>query len=96
MDAETAIAAQIEPRLVDILGQHVANTLLTRATLCYVTTIGIELKRYAAFIHSICSDARLIQVWGSEGTRQQEKDWLALLGPLSQVEESDLQEGENL
>ena len=83
MDTETAIQTQIEPRLVEAFDRHVANALLTRATLCYVTTMGTETKRYAAFVRSICSDTRLIQKWGSEGARQQEKDWLALFVSVS-------------
>ena len=90
MDTETAIQTQIEPRLVEAFGPHVANTLLTRATLCHVTAVGTEPKRYAAFVRSICSDARLIQEWGSEAVRQQAKDWRALLVSLSPVEESEL------
>jgi hypothetical protein len=83
VDTETAIQTQIEPRLVEAFGPHVANTLLTQATLCYVTTMGTEPKRYAAFVRSICSDTRLIQAWGSEAARQQEKDWQALLASVS-------------
>jgi hypothetical protein len=95
VDTETAIHTQIEPRLVEVLGRPLANALLTHATLCYVTAVGGEAKRYAAFVHSICSDERLARAWGSDGVRQQEKDWLALLGALAQVEESDIQKGDD-
>jgi hypothetical protein len=86
VDAETAIQTRIEPMLVDDFGRHVANSLLTRATLCYVTTAGTEPKRYAAFVGSICSDERLVQAWGPERAREQANGWLALLGPASRVE----------
>jgi hypothetical protein len=86
VDAETAIQTRIEPVLVDAFGRYVANSLLTRATLSYVTTTGTEPKRYAAFVGSVCSDERLIQAWGSERALKQENDWLALLGIVSRVQ----------
>ena len=86
MDAETAIQTRIEPVLVDVFGRHVANSLLTRATLCYVTTAGTGPKRYAAFVDSVCSDERLVRAWGPERAREQANDWLALLRPASRVE----------
>jgi hypothetical protein len=90
VDTETAIQTQIEPRLVGALGRSVANALLTQATLCYVTTMGTESKRYEAFVHSLFSDERLIEVWGLEGARERGNTWLELLGSLSEVEESKL------
>ena len=83
MDTETAIRTQIEPKLVEALGQLGANALLTRATLSYVTTLGNESKRYAAFVRTICADEHLIEVWGPERVLWQEKDWQMLSSSLS-------------
>ena len=85
MDTETVIRSQIEPKLIDAFGRQVANSLLTRATLCYVTAQGDEKGRYGAFVHAICSDARLVQSWGTADALEQEKAWQALLsvGPRS-------------
>ena len=80
MDTETAIKTQIEHTLVDAFGRQVANSLLTRATLCYVTAQGGEESRYEAFVHSICSDARTVRAWGTARAADKEKVWRALYG----------------
>ena len=56
MDTEGIIGLRIEPRLVSTLGLEMANSVLTRATIGYVTTEGSDRKRYEVFVHSICSD----------------------------------------
>ena len=80
MDAETAIETTIEPQLIDALGRQVANSLLTRATLCYVTIRGDDRKRFEAFVNEICSDDRLISLWGEPAAAKQEEKWIALFG----------------
>jgi hypothetical protein len=79
-DTETIIEAQIEPKLVDAFGLQVANSLLTRATLCYVAVDGDEKQRYAAFVRSICSDERVVDAWGAVEAAGQEQAWRNLIG----------------
>jgi hypothetical protein len=81
VDTETAIKTQIEPKLIDAFGRQVANSLLTRATLRYVTAQGGEESRYGAFVHAICTDTRLTQAWGTTSAAEQQETWRALLGP---------------
>lgn len=81
MDTETAIKTQVEPKLIEAFGRHGANSLLTRATLCYVTAEGSEKNRYEAFVHSICSAARIVRAWGTTSAAEQENVWRALYGP---------------
>ena len=78
MDVETAVETTIEPQLVDALGRQVANSLLTRATLSYVTIRGDEKKRFEAFVNEICSDDRLINLWGEPAAAKQQEEWIAL------------------
>ena len=78
VDTETAIDSTIEPKLIEAFGLHVASSLLTRATLCYVLAGGTEPKRYEAFVHSICSDARVVHAWGASGASEQEREWTRL------------------
>ena len=97
MDTETAIKTQIEPKLIASFGRQVANSLLTQATLCYVTAQGGEKSRYEAFVHSICSDARIVRAWGTTSAAEQENVWRALGGPephwdgSSKSQEGDVQ-----
>ena len=94
MDTETAIQSQIEPKLIDAFGRQLANSLLTRATLCYVTAHGGEETRYEAFVHAICSDERLVQSWGTSEAAEQEKSWRALIGPEPRSDNSEPEEGD--
>ena len=88
MDSEKAIETEIEPQLVEDFGQEVANLLLTRATLCYATMIAGERQRFEAFVHSICTDGRVIEVWGQETAAVQGKRWRALIGLESVLEDA--------
>jgi hypothetical protein len=83
MDTETAIETRIERRLVDAFGGRVANSLLTLATVCYATTSGDARERYEAFVHSICSDDRVVSAWGEQGVARQKEEWEALVTGLS-------------
>jgi len=81
VDTETVIKNWIEPKLIGAFGRQVANSLLTRATLCYVTAQGGEKSRYEAFVRSICSDPRVVRAWGTTSAVEQENVWRALYGP---------------
>ena len=79
MDAETAIETRIKPQLIGAFGRQVVNSLLTHATLAYVTTDGSEEERFEAFIDSICSDDRVVSTWGERGVARQKEEWEALV-----------------
>jgi hypothetical protein len=83
MDTEAIIQNYIEPILVDTLGFQVANAVLTRATICYVSADGDEEQRYRALVHSICSDERFFDAWGAAEAVGQEKAWLDLMARIS-------------
>jgi hypothetical protein len=79
VDTETAIKTQIEPKLIHVFGLQMANSMLTRATLCYVLADGGEKRRYGVFVHSICSDDRAVQMWGAAEAAEQERVWRDLI-----------------
>jgi hypothetical protein len=79
MDVEKAIATDIEPRLRDVFGLSSTRSLLTMATLAYVTTVGGKIQRYRAFVDSICSDERVIDKWGEAAAANQAKEWKDLV-----------------
>lgn len=87
MDPEEAIETKIQPTLSDTLGPTVAKSLLTRATLAYVTAVGGKAQRYRVLVDSICSDERVIQTWGEVGAAKQANQWknLVTLEPQSVV-----------
>ncbi len=75
MDVEDIINATIGPELVEALGRQTANALVTQATLVYVSTDGPEQTKFEAFVQSICSDPRVIAVWGETGACERIEDW---------------------
>jgi hypothetical protein len=81
VDVETAIETQIEPTLKAEFGHQLSNALLTRATLCFVTSEAEESKRYEAFVHTICSDEQVVSLWGETGAAERKEEWKALIRP---------------
>jgi methylenetetrahydrofolate dehydrogenase (NADP+)/methenyltetrahydrofolate cyclohydrolase len=79
MDIETIIGAQIKPQLIETFGRQTANSLLTRATLAYVSTDGTEPERFEVFVKSISSDQRVLDTWGKQGTAERVEDWYLIL-----------------
>jgi hypothetical protein len=87
VDTERAIEAHIEPKLLGAFGRQVTNALLTGATLRYVIAEGAEENRFAVLVHTLCSDERVISVWGAKGAAEQEEAWKALIASESQIQE---------
>ena len=89
MDVETAIDSKIKPQLIEAFGRQIANSLLTRATLCYVSTTGSEVERYQAFVRSICSDERVSQALGKQAFAEQIEEWKTMLETAPSSADSD-------
>ncbi len=81
MDIEATIDAKIRPRLIEALGRQVANALLTKATLAYVSTDGSEGERIEAFVDAIRSDERVAGAWSEEMVATHVDEWISLLKP---------------
>jgi methylenetetrahydrofolate dehydrogenase (NADP+)/methenyltetrahydrofolate cyclohydrolase len=79
MDIEAIIDAKIKPQLIEAFGRQTANSLVTQATLAYVSTDGIEQERFEVFVQTICSDPRVLEVWGKRGAAERVEDWHLIL-----------------
>ena len=79
MKIEKIIDNTIKPQLIEAFGRQIANSLLTRATLSYVSTDGSEKERYETLLYSICSDKRVTDTWGKHTAAEQMKEWKNLL-----------------
>ena len=79
MDIKTIIDTQIKPQLIETFGRQTANSLLTRATLAYVSTDGTESERFEVFVKTISSDQRVLDTWGKQGTAERVEDWHLIL-----------------
>jgi methylenetetrahydrofolate dehydrogenase (NADP+)/methenyltetrahydrofolate cyclohydrolase len=83
VDLETIIDSTIRPQLIEAFGRQTANSLLTQATLSFVSTDADEQERFEAFVQTICSDERVLSVWGETGAAERIDDWnLALQDAL--------------
>jgi hypothetical protein len=79
MDMEEAIRTKIEPQLAESLGLSTTRSLLTMATLAYLTTVGGKTQRYRAFVDSVCSDERVTQEWGTAAAARKAEEWQNLV-----------------
>lgn len=87
MDVEEAIQTKIEPHLEQSFGLSTTRSLLTMATLAYLTTVGGKTLRYRAFVDYLCSDERVTEEWGTTDAAQKAEEWkdLVPLRPESPV-----------
>jgi methylenetetrahydrofolate dehydrogenase (NADP+)/methenyltetrahydrofolate cyclohydrolase len=75
MPTDGFIDDTIKPQLIEALGRQSANSILTQATLTYVSTDGTEQERYEAFLQSICADERVTQIMDEETLEERLKEW---------------------
>lgn len=87
MDVEEAIQTKIEPQLEESFGLSTTRSLVTLATLAYLTTVGGKTMRYRAFVDYLCSDERVTLEWGRTGAAQKAEEWkdLVPLRPKSPI-----------
>jgi methylenetetrahydrofolate dehydrogenase (NADP+)/methenyltetrahydrofolate cyclohydrolase len=72
---ETVIDTTIKPQLIESFGRQLANSLLTEATLAYVSTDGSEEERFEAFLQIIRFDEQVISGWGEATTTVRLDEW---------------------
>jgi methylenetetrahydrofolate dehydrogenase (NADP+)/methenyltetrahydrofolate cyclohydrolase len=75
MSTDGFIDDTIKPQLIEVLGRQAANSILTQATLAYVSTDGSEQERYEAFLQSICLDKRVTEILDEETVEQRLQEW---------------------
>ena len=81
MDIEETIESKIRPWLIQSLGRQMANAVVTKATLAYVSTDGGEAERVDAFVDAIRSDERVVSAWSEEMIAAHAQEWIDLLKP---------------
>ncbi len=91
MDIEEIIDAKIKPRLIEAFGRQTANSLLTKATLAYVSTDGGEDERVAAFVDAIRSDERVLDAWSDEVAAIEVDEWVGILRSHLDSQEEEVQ-----
>jgi methylenetetrahydrofolate dehydrogenase (NADP+)/methenyltetrahydrofolate cyclohydrolase len=81
MNIEETIDTSIKPELIAALGRQVANSVLTQATLAYVSTDGTDSERIRAFVDAIRSDEQVMGAWGEEALADLVQAWVGRLNP---------------
>jgi methylenetetrahydrofolate dehydrogenase (NADP+)/methenyltetrahydrofolate cyclohydrolase len=89
MDIEATIDDSIKPELIEALGRQVANSVLTQATLAYVSTDGTDSGRIRAFVDAIRSDEQVMGAWGEEALADLVQAWIGRLGPAAGSEDEE-------
>ena len=74
MSTDGFIDDTIKPQLIEALGRQATNSILTQATLAYVSTDGTEQERYEAFLQSVCSDERVTDIMDEETIAERLKE----------------------
>jgi methylenetetrahydrofolate dehydrogenase (NADP+)/methenyltetrahydrofolate cyclohydrolase len=87
MDIEATIEASMKPEMIEALGRQMANSVLTQATLAYVSTDGTESERIEAFVDVIRSDEQVMGAWGEEALADLVQEWIGRLSPKPGAEE---------
>ncbi len=78
MDAKTVRETIIKPKLVDVFGTAIANTLVTKSIAAGMTG-GTEQEKLKLMIEAICSDPKVVGMWGAAQTEKQKRAWIATL-----------------
>jgi hypothetical protein len=68
----------IKPKLIDILGKAMAESIYKNAGFA---TLGVrgEQETLQAFLEKTCSDPRFVGMWGTSQAEKQKREWLELL-----------------
>lgn len=78
MDAKTARETVMRPQLLEVFGTGGTNLLITKATSAGISGNG-EAEKLMLMVDSICSDSKVIKMWGNAETVKKKNEWLRLL-----------------
>lgn len=68
----------IRPKLVDMLGRAMAETIYKNAGFATVGARG-DRESLQVFVEKTCSDPRVVGMWGTSQAEKQKMEWLDLL-----------------
>jgi len=75
MNAKTVRDTIIKPKLVEIFGVLIANSLLSKATLAGIRG-ETEKDKLQLMVDCICTDPKVKGMWGNAQTLRQKEEWL--------------------
>ena len=78
LDAKTIKEMIIKPKLIEIFGNAIGSSLLTKATLAGIKG-GSEQEKLAIMVETICSNQLVVGMWGAAQTEKLRQEWLKCL-----------------
>jgi hypothetical protein len=78
MDAKTVRETVIKPKLTEVFGTALANTLLTKSITAGMQG-GDEQEKLKLMVEAICTDQKVVGMWGASQADKQKQEWLKAL-----------------
>jgi hypothetical protein len=78
MDAQTARETVIKSKLVEVFGNSLASSLVTKAALAGMAG-ATEPEKLKLIADCICADPKVLGMWGAAQAERQKREWLALV-----------------
>lgn len=78
MSAVDTVMTKIKPKLVETFGGVLGNTIITKA-LGAMREVKGEDEKYKACVNAICSDPKVISLWGQATVNKIKQEWLSFI-----------------
>lgn len=75
MDPKTLREEVIRPKLVELFGSTVANTILTDSILAGMAG-NTEQEKLKLIVESVCSDQKVVTMLGAAQLQKQKQEWM--------------------
>ena len=80
MSVDEAVDSHVVQRLEDTFGKAVAILIVASATReAGVPTSDLNTQEYRKFVDAICSDVRVVDMWGAAEAEAQRQMWCTLV-----------------
>ena len=75
MDAKEVRESIIKPKLAEVFGNIIANALVSKAAVAGMKG-STDKEKLTLIVESICSDQKVVGMWGEAQTNKQKNEWL--------------------
>ena len=78
MEAKEVREKVIKPKLAEFFGNIIANALVSKAAVAGMKGSS-DKEKLRLTVESICSDQKVLGIWGVAQTNKQKNEWLNLI-----------------
>jgi len=82
MDSKEVVDQIVKPKLTEVFGRIACSIIVSNAysgTFKAVSNSVSPIDTYKLVIESICSNSKVIAMWGENGAEKQKNEWLNLI-----------------